>query len=99
MAIIVNDKNGSTAEQFLLSAKQSRKVKLFGVTTAGVLDISNMNFAESPDGEFTLGYCISKSYRLPNMPIDGRGIMPDYFIDSSIADSEWLSFVQKTIEN
>ena len=98
VAIIVDGVNGSTAEQFLLAARQSTKVKLFGVTTAGVLDISNMNFVISPDQQFRLGYSLSKSYRIPDMAIDGKGIAPDYYIDKSISDNHWLDFVQKILE-
>ena len=64
VGIIINYGNASTTEQFLLSAKQSKKVKLFGTTTFGVLDISNMNFVKSPCNEFELGYCLSKSLRI-----------------------------------
>lgn len=98
VAIIINQKNGSTAEQFLLAAKQSKKVKLYGATTMGVLDISNIHFVNSPTNEFKLGYSLSKSYRIPGMAIDGKGIMPDYYIDKTIPDSQWLDFVQKIVE-
>ena len=98
VAIIVNQNNGSTAEQFLLAAMQSKKVKLYGVTTMGVLDISNMYFVNSPTNEIRLGYCLSKSYRIPDMAIDGKGIMPDYYIDKTIPDTQWLDFVQKIVE-
>lgn len=98
VAVIINDKNGSTAEEFILLAKQSKKVKLFGKTTMGVLDISNMYFVDSPDKQFHLGYCLSKSLRIPDMKIDNIGLQPDYFIDKSIPDEEWLDFVKTTIE-
>ena len=39
----------------------------------GVLDISNMHFVKSPCGKIELGYCLSKSYRIPEMAIDGKG--------------------------
>jgi C-terminal processing protease CtpA/Prc len=97
VAIIINENNGSTSEQFLLAAKQSKKVKLFGVTTVGVLDISNMNFVTSPCGDLTLGYCLSKSLRIPDMAIDAKGIQPDYYIDKSIPDYKWIDFVEKTL--
>jgi len=74
IGIIINENNGSTTEQFLLAAKQSKKVKLFGTTTMGVLDISNMHFVQSPCEEFKLGYCLSKSMRIPHMTIDNKGI-------------------------
>lgn len=92
VAILINKGNGSTTEQFLLAAKQSKKVKLFGVTTYGVLDISNMYFVPSPCKEFELGYCLSKSMRIPDMTIDGKGIQPDYYLDSDIPDYEWVTY-------
>jgi hypothetical protein len=97
VGIIINQGNGSTAEQFLLAAKQSKKVKLFGVTTAGVLDISNMNFVNSPCNTFELGYSLSKSYRIPAMAIDNKGIMPDYYIDNEIKDYDWIDYVNKIL--
>ncbi|MFZ9388085.1 MAG: S41 family peptidase [Chitinophagaceae bacterium] len=97
VGIIINKGNGSTTEQFLLAAKQSKKVKLFGVTTAGVLDISNMYFVESPCREFQLGYSLSKSFRIPDMAIDGKGIMPDYYIDKEIQEYDWIDYVNKIL--
>ncbi|WP_051293091.1 S41 family peptidase [Olivibacter sitiensis] len=97
IAIIINEVNASTTEQFLLAAKQSKKVKLFGTTTFGALDISNMTGAQSPCGEFELWYCVSKSHRIPDMAIDGKGIQPDYYIDKSIPPYKWVDFVNKVI--
>lgn len=97
IGILINEVNGSTAEEFLLEAKQSRKVKLFGVTTCGVLDISNMYFVESPCKEFQLGYSLSRSMRIPDFTIDGKGIQPDYYLDKSIPQYEWIDFVNKIL--
>lgn len=99
VAILVNNGNASTTEQFLLAAKQSTKVKLYGVTTEGMLDVSNMNFVESPCGNITLGYCLSKSYRIPHMAIDDIGLQPDYYIDDSIPDYEWIEYAEKMMSN
>ncbi|MFL5753070.1 MAG: S41 family peptidase [Bacteroidia bacterium] len=98
VGIICNHNNGSTDEQFLLAAKQSRKVKIFGHSTGGMLDISNMNYIDFPDGKFQLGYCMSKSYRIPDFCIDGVGIQPDYFIDNAIGKHEWIEYVRKVLE-
>ncbi len=97
VGIIINEKNGSTAEQFLLAVKQSKKVKLFGTTTAGVLDISNMHIVDSPCKGFKLAYSISRSMRIPEMTIDEKGIQPDYYIDKSIPQHKWVEFVNEIL--
>lgn len=94
VGIIINEGNASTTEQFLLAAKQSKKVKLFGTTTSGILDISNMNFVPSPCNQFQLGYCLSKSLRIPDMAIDDKGLQPDYYIDKAIPKYKWVDYVQ-----
>ena len=95
VAILINENCGSTTEQFLLAAKQSKKVKLFGNTTTGALDISNLNSVKSPCNEFELVYGTSKSLRIPEMIIDDKGIQPDYYFDKTIKPYEWID---KTIE-
>ncbi len=97
VGILVNEANGSTDEQFLLAAKQSQKVKIFGRRTQGVLDVSNMHFVSSPCQNFELGYALSRSKRLPDFPIDDIGIQPDYFLDKQIPDWEWIPFIHKIL--
>lgn len=99
VGIIINEGNGSTAEQFLLAAKQSKKVKLFGTTTVGVLDISNMYLITSPCGDLEFGYSLSRSMRIPDMTIDNKGIQPDLYIDKSIPAYKWIDFVTETLNN
>lgn len=98
VAIIINEGNASTTEQFLLAAKQSQKVKLFGTRTFGSLDVSNMNFVKSPCNEFELGYCLSKSYRIPEMAIDEVGIQPDYYINKTVPKYKWIHFVMQILK-
>ena len=99
VGIIINEGNGSTAEQFLLAAKQSKKVKLFGTTTVGVLDISNMYLITSPCGDLEFGYSLSRSMRIPDMTIDNKGIQPDLYIGKSIPAYKWIDFVTETLNN
>ena len=97
VGIIINKGCASTTEQLLLAAKQSKKVKLFGTTTFGALDISNMRHAESPCKEFLLMYCISRSLRIPDMAIDDIGIQPDYFLDKTIPQYKWVEYVNEIL--
>ena len=98
VAILIDGSNASTAEQFLLMAKQSKKVKLFGQKTAGALDFSNLNNVTSPSGNYKLFYATSRSFRIPKMAIDDYGIQPDYFIDDSIPSYKWIEFVTETMK-
>ena len=81
VGIIINEANGSAAEQFLLAAKTSKKVTLFGnENTAGVLDYSNTIPIDLPSGKYYMRYPMTRSRRLPDNPIDNIGIAPDVII-------------------
>jgi hypothetical protein len=98
VGIIMDGGVGSSAEQFLLAAKQSTKVKLFGTSTFGSLDIANMYFVTSPCGEYELGYSLSKSKRLPQYALDESGIQPDFFISEDVPGYQWAPFVKTILE-
>ena len=82
VGILIDGNVASSAESFLLLAKQSKKVKIFGVNSAGVLDYANTQFFDLPEPEFKLVAAISRSKRLPNNPIDNIGIKPDVKINN-----------------
>ncbi|MDP5169311.1 MAG: S41 family peptidase, partial [Bacteroidia bacterium] len=98
IAILINEGNASSAEQFLLEARQSSKVQLFGRNTAGILDISNVNIVTSPGGEFVLFYSMSRSHRIPDQAIDDIGITPDVVIPDEIPDHQWIEFVKQRMQ-
>jgi hypothetical protein len=105
IGIIINEGNASSAEQFLLSAKQSSKVILFGNSnTAGVLDYSNAISENLPSNKFELIFPMSRSRRLPDHPIDNIGISPDVNVPYSATDQlfdrldQWVYFVKNYLE-
>lgn len=98
VGIIIDEYVGSSSEQFLLAAKQSKKVKLFGTPTFGALDIANMYSLKSPCNEYELGYGLSRSRRLPEYALDDRGIQPDFFIGKNIPPFKWVQYVKNILE-
>lgn len=105
VGIIINGENGSSAEQFLLDAKQSKKVVLFGnENTAGVLDYSNITPKELPSGNYNLWLPATRSRRLPDEPIDNIGISPDVIIPLKPIEQlfnrldDWVYYVKNYLE-
>ena len=99
VAIICNKNNVSTDEAFLMEARQSKKVKIFGCTTGGMLDISNLNCINSPDGKLNFCYGMTKSYRIPNFCIDDAGVQPDIYFQGIVPEIEWVDKVVEYLEN
>ena len=61
----------------------------------GMLDFSNMYNVTSPSGIFWESHCLTKSQRIPDFAIDGKGLQPDYYIDKTIPLYEWVQFVSE----
>jgi len=105
VGIIINEGNGSSAEQFLLAAKTSKKVRLFGdQNTRGVLDYSNSIPIDLPSGKYYMRYPMTRSRRLPQNPIDNIGIAPDVIVpyppNYQLFDKLdiWVEFVKDWLE-
>ena len=90
VAILIDEGCASSTEQFLLAAKQSKKVIIFGQPTAGVLDYSNMRTVNLDCMPYLLGYSTSRSRRIPDNAIDDTGILPDVLLDFN---KSWLEEV------
>ncbi|MCL1968492.1 MAG: S41 family peptidase [Bacteroidetes bacterium] len=105
VGIIINEGNGSSAEQFLLAAKESDKAILFGnCNTAGVLDYSNATPTSLPSNNYQLWCPNTRSKRLPENPIDNIGIAPDVIIPFPATEQlydrldNWVYFVKNYLE-
>lgn len=106
VGIIINENNASSAEQFILTARHSSKVRLFGNSnTAGILDYSNAVSESLPSKKYELIFPMTRSRRLPNSPIDNIGIAPDIIIPYPATEQlfgrldQWTYFVQNYLES
>jgi hypothetical protein len=105
VGIIINEGNASSAEQFLLAAKESDKVILFGnCNTAGVLDYSNTTPTPLPSNNYQLWCPMTRSKRLPENPVDNIGIAPNVIIPFPATEQlydkldNWVYFVKNYLE-
>ncbi|MGN6294609.1 MAG: S41 family peptidase [Chitinophagaceae bacterium] len=97
VAVIMNSRCASTAEQFILEARQSKKVTLFGTHTMGVLDYANVREKNYACPSFSLNYPTTRSRRVDiGQGIDNVGIMPDITMDFN--KEGWLKEVVKTLK-
>lgn len=65
IAILMDKGTLSSAESFLLMARQSKKVTLFGENSGGSLDYANVQYFDIPCDDYSLAIAISRSKRLP----------------------------------
>ncbi|MFT3981631.1 MAG: S41 family peptidase [Ferruginibacter sp.] len=97
IVFLTNNKVASAAENFLLAAKQSRKVKVMGTPTSGVLDYANVyRFNDFACLNYQLYMPTYRSLRLPDYPIDNIGIQPDVYLDKTVEN--WEKFTVEYLE-
>jgi hypothetical protein len=97
VVILINEGCASSTEQFLLEAKQSKKVTLMGQNTMGTLDYSNLresNFCEMP---YTLWTPTTRSRRIDiGNGIDGIGIRPAVYLTEK---QDWVKEALNFLNN
>jgi len=91
VSLIINKNVGSSTEMFVLKARQSKKVKLFGTHTAGVVDYSDVVPYMMPCTLFAFGVPSSRTLRMPAEVIDNIGIAPNVEIPES--ETDWVKYV------
>ena len=91
IGLLIHGRNASSAEQYILEAKESEKVVLFGnERTSGTLDLSNVFAVTSPSGWLKLYIPTTRSCRWPDIVIDGKGIAPQIPIPHEVSRTEAL---------
>lgn len=85
--VLINEYCGSSCEQFILAAKQSKKVILMGQPTSGCLDYSNVFETKCPSPAFQFRYATTRTRRLPDFSVDKEGIKPNIFLQHN---QDWI---------
>jgi hypothetical protein len=96
IVVLANRNVASAGENFLFSVRQSKKVKLLGTPSMGVLDYGSIREFKLGCDNYTLYLPTYRSARLPHYPIDNIGIQPDVYLDDTVDD--WLDFAIKYIK-
>lgn len=92
VSIIMNKESGSSAELFVLQAKQSTKTKLYGTNSSGSINYLERVETQMPCKFFTLIYPPARLLRA-NKEKANAGIKPDVEIPENI--NNWVEFVKE----
>jgi hypothetical protein len=98
VAVIMNKRCASATENLLLTAKQSKKTKLYGTSSCGSFDISNMNSVVSPCKRIELRYAMTITKGFPEGKIDDIGIMPDFNLQQRGPEYKWIGYVRSILD-
>lgn len=87
VGVLVDRGCASSCENFVLDARQSRKVTVFGAeNTRGMGDYGNVRATWLP-GWRRLRIPTSRSRRLPDEPLDNVGVAPDVRLPAGLTDA------------
>lgn len=91
VSILINKESVSSAELFILQAKQSTKVKLYGTNSSGSINYLERVETQMPCKFFTLIYPPVRLLRADREKAN-EGIKPDVEIPADVKD--WIKFVR-----
>ncbi len=97
VVVMIDKRVGSAAENLVLRAKQSKKVKVMGTVTSGGLDYAAARMFNFGCPEYLLQLPTYRSLRLPDFPIDNIGLQPDIFMDRFVKN--WIQYAVDYLEN
>lgn len=93
VAIVIDGRCGSSTEEFLLFARQSKKTTMAGEHSIGVLDYSNVVSKSFSNPSFILHYPTTRSRRIDvGLAIDNKGIQPAIPLN---LNGNWLNELMK----
>ena len=97
VVILINERCASTTEQFLLEARQSKKVTFMGQNTSGTLDYSNVRESDFCEMPYLLYAPTTRSRRIDiGEGIDGIGIKPSIYLTDK---QDWIEEALKFLTN
>ena len=96
IAVLVDKRVGSAAENFVMATRQSKKVKIIGTVSSGGLDYAAARFFDFGCPEYQLQLPTFRSLRLPDFPVDNIGLQPDLYLDKNVKD--WIEYTVDYLE-
>ena len=100
VVLLVNEKCKSSTEDFILTVKSGSEAIIAGQKTGGVADFEEVVDVVLPCKDLIFFHPIGISNRLPEYPLDGKGIEPDIVLKSkSKAWQPWMREVLIALKN
>ncbi|MDJ1470240.1 S41 family peptidase [Xanthocytophaga flava] len=94
IGIIINELSASTTELFVLEAKQSKKVTIFGSQTMGSVHSLDVNTLSLPCGLLGLSYPLSMNNRALKIPTPSEILKADIQLPLE-ENKNWVELVRK----
>jgi Peptidase family S41 len=91
IAVLMNNGCASSAEWFILEAQFSKKVTLFGQSSAGIMDNTNVRQHELACSSYTVGAASGRRGGASTREIDNVGFKPN--IEISEKEDDWVKVV------
>lgn len=94
VAVLVDRFTASSSEKFVLCAKQSFKVKIFGENTYGAVDFGDIRSCEIVKDSLFIVFPTTNVYDFKINGVDSRGIAPDFYLQSENQIEQILNYFE-----